>query len=451
MEELQPVTPKRGRPKLFNSLWKVFGNFGNLIAPGSQRPLSQLYRDPGFSSSAPRYRYYDLEIPEFPVRDVTQTPGAARSLIEMRYFCPEIATGIDTICDDVWSSQDGDDQGFTVADTLNDNETPIDPRVKYVLDRLIAEVIGGVKLEVVPDRLLSFGDAFASLGIDVRKKRVESILFLPTWEIFRIESFRGTLHAFEQRRYLNSIHDDYNILLHPLICVHWRYRRDKLYGRSLFLESIKDWACLKDATEDLARATHSVGVNPNIHVMPPSYDVNQTKRYKLAYEERRDEKKIVTDFYMMCGGDVRKVGNNNPDLKALVDNVMFFRNRIIMRSRLPKWKFNIDSQGAKEIAGQPSLDHARRVNRLRQCITEGIKHICNVELALQGFSREQMQYRIVFPPLIVDPQKLPVSADETNSMGIDDNTPDKIENNKTNGHAKQAEDTDAREILKDME
>ena len=55
----------------------------------------------------------------------------------------------------LWSSADGDDQGFTIGDTLDDNTTPIDPEVKLILQRLIDECIGSTILEPSAERTLA--------------------------------------------------------------------------------------------------------------------------------------------------------------------------------------------------------------------------------------------------------------------------------------------------------
>ncbi len=359
-------------------------------------------------------REYDLEITEYPIRD----PVKARHLIEMWEYCAEIATAINEICDSCWSSDDGDDQGFTIAPTLNDNTTPIDPEIEKILKRLIDEVIGGITLEPAIERMLIYGDAFCSISVSTKKMQIERILFLPTWEMFRLELNKGQLIGFEQRRFLQ---DESAIQFHPLTVVHWRYRRKTLYGRSLFWESSQDWENLKSATEDLAFASRAIGVNPNIHVMPGEVTENYRKAYKTGYEARK-KLGAVTDFYLMYGADIRKVSATNPDLKALIDNVLMWRGRIVMRSRVPPWLMGMPTVGAREIAGQPALAYARFINKIRMNMTQGIKQMCDLELALAGIPKEKWQYRIVWPRIYVDPYAMQLNpqADESNLAGIED-------------------------------
>jgi len=399
---------------LLERIWQSITSFARTPIQGQQRPLSTYLST---NDSTGLSRQYDLEISEYPIRDTQK----ARQLIEMYEYCPEIATGINEVSDSVWSSDDGDDQGFAMrkppqgfAPTLNDNETRIDPMVEKILRRLIDEVIGGTTLELAAERILAYGDAFASLDVDTRRKRVNRVLFLPTWEMFRVEDNQGQLLGFQQRRYLS---DDEGIGFHPILCTHWRYRRKVLYGRSLFYESIDDRHKLKAATEDLASASRAVGVNPSIHQMPDSVDEDYRAEYKRAYEAKKSQC-VVTDFYLMYGADIRKVSTTNPDLKALADNVLMWRARIIMRSRVPPWLMGLPTVGAREIAGQPALAYARFINRVRMALTEGIKQICNLELALNGISKEQWQYRIIWPRIATNPYGIDRGVDDESGNAL---------------------------------
>jgi hypothetical protein len=393
-------------PPFLEKIWPSLGVANQTPVLGQQRPLAL---DPlGVDDFSAIWRRYDLEISEFPVRDHL---NKGKKIIEMVEYCPEIATAIDIISGDCFSSDDGDDQGFGIGKTLNDGVTLIDPEIEKILGRLIDEVIGGVTLELAAERMIAYGDAFASLGVDFKAKKITKLLFLPTWEMFRVELNNGHLERFEQRRYLS---DENGICFHPIFCVHWRFRRNKLYGRSLFLECISDWENLKQATEDLAFASRSIGVNPNLHIMPDCVDEDYRKDYKKAYEDKK-RTGLVTDFYLMYGADIKKLSQVNPDLKVMGDSVLMWRSRIAMRSRVPVWLLGLPSIGAREISGQPALAYARFINRLRMNLTEGIRHICNLELALNGISPERWQYKIVFPKIAVNPYGLSLSIDDESS------------------------------------
>jgi hypothetical protein len=380
----------------FQRLWNAFFP---AVAPQAEPEGRQRSNTTLLASYDNSYigRNYDLEITESPIRDYEY----ARKLIELVEYCPEIGLALTELCDSCWSSTDGDDQGFKIADTIDvAGEIPIEPEIKEILQRLIDDVIGGLALEPVPQRLLAYGDAFASLGVDLKKRQISSILFLPTWEVFRVELNNGDLQQFEQRRYLSDANP---IVFHPVRVVHWRYKRKFLYGQPLWNRgTIDDWLRLKDAAYDLGLASRAIGANPTKHTMPCGYDEDYKLEYKASLEKIKATKPVL-DFYLDNGADVSKVAVNDPDLSSLLENVLLWRRRVAMSTGLPSWMFGLEGAGAKDIAGQPALKYARQVNRLRMSIADGIKQICDLELALKGIPRERWQYRIAFPAIKTDP------------------------------------------------
>ena len=106
-----------------------------------------------FSSETLHSRRYDEEYIEIPVRDAAR----ARQLIALRSQ-PEVATAIDILVGDIFSSEDGDDLGFSVAETLNDNVTQTDSKLREIaiacIERNFPEGVSG-HFEVLVDR----GDA----------------------------------------------------------------------------------------------------------------------------------------------------------------------------------------------------------------------------------------------------------------------------------------------------
>jgi len=347
-----------GRNNLFERVFRTLFNQAQAEPEGQQRPMANFWHN--YSDDFYTNRDYDLEIDEQPVR----TPRLAQQLWDIATNCSEAATCIDIINHDAWSSDDGDDIGFDIADTLNDNETKIAPDIEKILRRLIDEVLVFSGLERIGELMLTTGDGFASLGVNTSKKRIEKILILPTWDMFRIEDNQANLLGFEQRA---GLMDHATIKLHPIAVAHWRYRRQTLYGRALFRESLFDWCKLKSL--------------------------------------------VVT-----------KVASSNPDISALVEAAEFYLRRIIRRSRVPPWMVGFPSIGAREISGGPERAYARLINHFRQDLSVGLRHILNLELALNGIPKERWQYRLKWPAFYVAPYQ---EADfrlqsEANSPSIND-------------------------------
>ena len=410
-----PQSP--GRNTRLENAWRAITGFFNRTA---NTPTGQTAPTVGqvgvFSSESLLSRRYDQEYVETPVRDVVR----ARHLIALRDR-PEVSTALDIIVGDVFSSEDGDDLGFTVAPTLNDNVTPVDPRLLEICLACIERTMRGTILSVALEELLMYGDSFRSLVLDPNYKKILQVKQLPTWEMFRIEDENANVLRFEQRRFLGEAQQDLQI--HPVIMTHWRYRRRYKYGRSLFEEIIPDSDALNQAYFALDKAAMAIGINPNVHIMPQGWTDKQADAYKRGYENERDRNgRVMTDFFMLHGGEVKKLaGTWNPDLKALIDNVLQRRMRIAMRSRIPPWMIGLPTQGARDISGQPALAYARFIGSIRMVLAEGIRQILNLELALNDFTSEQMQYRIVFPKIYTSTQiQSGIDPTESNLAGIED-------------------------------
>lgn len=392
------------RSNLISRLWSALRPAAETQAPqGEQRPLSLQIA----TSLTPRN--FDLEIPEYPVRDSQR----GRMLIELWQYCPEVAQAIDILVGDVFASRNGRPLGFIIADDLGDateepdpltgqppKGTPVDPQVKDILMQMF-ERLNVLDIRRAVERSIIYGDAFLTFGIDSKTMQVSRLLLLPTWEVFRQEDDYGNLLGFEQRRELTSLavkqQQQQVISLNPATTLHLRYRQLNLYGRSLFNESLEDWAKLKEAVWDLARAARGVGVNPNVHVMPEGADAEYLKSYRNDYESQQLDG-VVTDIFQLQGGDVHKLANNNPDLKALVENVLMWRARIVMRSRVPMWYFpGLDTARFRDVSGQNQLGYERHIEDIR-CLTEQtLRQMCMVELILKGVPPEKRRFRFEWP------------------------------------------------------
>jgi hypothetical protein len=382
-----PLLPKVRR--YLTNLWDTLR--GKTTAPmqGVTRSYSRQWRNENTSMG----RNYDLEIHEQPIRD---QDGKARELIELHEWCPEVNFASETLVQDCLSSADGDDQGIIINEKIREGEK-VDADVFSVGMDLIDRLFHYGDLAIILERMLSWGDAFIELGIDLDQMAITRLQALPTWEMFRVEQ-NGTLERFEQRR---SWAGDDSIQFISAKIAHFRYRRKNLYGRGLFAASLEDWARLREATEDLALASREIGVNPTLHEMPQDQDRQYLEAYRDNHQTQIAEGAIA-HYYLMPGEKITKVGNANPDLKPLIDSVLMWRSRIVMASGVPPYLFaGLPTIGAKDISGQPALAYARRINAIRAQVTEGIKQIIDTELALKGIPKERWKYTVGWPKISV--------------------------------------------------
>lgn len=408
--------PTPGRNRILENIWQSIATYTRTLIGGQTKPLSQQYRSDSLCG-----RKYDLELKEPIVRSDNRT----RELVAMVENSPEITLALDLRRDAIWSNPTGDDQGWDIAPTLNDNVTPVDPEVYKILQRLREDVIGGLVLNAGPELLMAWGDWFLSIGINFRTNQIERVLFPPTFEMFRVETLSGELLGFQQRKRITSEAETETLNFHPITCAHARYRWrcPHLYGRSLFAESIDDWQRLEAIKFDLQAGARATGINPNIHIMPCEYSDTQVDEYRAAHKERLATRGTITDYYLMNGAQIGKLSNTNPDFSGLINVLKEFQLMIARKSKVPLYLMGYTWGGANDIATQPMLNYARSLNADRMLITYSIiKHLCNLELALHGFSKEQWQYRIIWPKLYVNPfeQQTSPLAEESNKPGIED-------------------------------
>lgn len=429
-----PITP--GRNNKLERIFRAASGWARSLLPIPGQQRSVVSNPPGQTAmdSFSIQRNYDLEPPEYIVRTM-KNPGGydqTRQILEIRQYSPEAGAAFDILRESCFSNQTGDDQGFSIGQKLQDGSRVSDRVYSSLLRFIESGLLGRMRREqvfdLVIDRFLAYGDAFVVLKTDKGINRLEDFVILPTWETFRVDDRFGKTSHFEQRRYTAQITPT-EYWIHPVVTVHWRYRRELTYGKSMFAEAAASvpgvpscWENIKSATQDLASASRSVGVNPTLHIMPDCIDETYRDRYKTAYEEKKRQG-VVTDFYLMNGADLRKLSNTNPDLKAQVNTLIDHRKTLLQLSQIPLWMFGLHSEGAKDIAGQPALAWSRKVNAVRRVLALGLRQIMDLHLYLEGFNREDMIYPIVFPKFYVDPlerQIDPLEADETNLAGIED-------------------------------
>lgn len=383
------------RPNIFKRLWNVLAGPIRNVFRGRQNSAQSFGSMAGRAMSA-QERNFDLEVGEMPVRGKVK----AQELIEIREHCPEAATAISIISDDCFSSADGDDYGVVVSD-IDVNGDAIGPDVHEIASGVLRRILPLSTLKIIVDRMIGYGDAFAELQIQTRSpnKGIQALQMLPTWEMFRIEE-RGMLLRFEQRRH---IYDQSAIEFAPAEMVHWRYQRDTLYGRSQWYQSITDWINLKKSIDNYVRAGNDIGYNPTVHVLEPGCDSRQLAAYISAHQDKLKDGP-QTHMYMLNGGDVRKLANNDPNLSALHEQVETFTRRFVGRSRVPSWMLGIYNEGSKDLSNQPSLAYARFINGIRGNLSEGIKQVLHTELILKGIPSDQWKglIQLSYPKIHVD-------------------------------------------------
>lgn len=409
---------QRGRPNRIQGLWNLINNLtnrgGKAELVGSQDPLAQT------RVGITQRQRFNLEIPEFPVRE----PEIARQLIEMRHHSYEVRHSVAIAKRDTFLSIDGDDQGWSVSDTLAD-KTNVNPRTKEICDDVIARykgkerVIGGRRLQRALGLALHYGDCFMEFGIEkeglgTKDYGISETLYLPTWEIFAVEDQYGRVMGYAQcsrmysREELMDKEKRQKLIDSGLIrwfetaqIVHFMHDEQTIYGQAAFHQSRPHWENIKETIADKREALRVLGVMPNIHVMPPGKDVKYLQAYQSRYRSMLEDG-IVTDLFTLNGGDVRKMIGVNSNFDGFFREILDLRYHLIPAG-FPVWMFpglGTEMRTSREIAREPTRAYARMRYEWCAMLTEGIKWFLDVEIILKmGFDwwLQNGKYRIVWP------------------------------------------------------
>lgn len=364
---------------------------------GSQRPIGD------FGST--NNQRYGLEINDNPIRE----PYKARQLIEMREHSYIVSSTLTYAARDVFASTDGDDRGFTIGDYLTDGETEINPQIKEVALDLFARrnwdhvVIGGNRLQRAMQNVLAYGDCFFEIGIEKEgigrnDYGVSNSLYLPTWEMFKVQTDQGITQRYEQRRTISQTEPDY--CFEPWQIINFQHNQKRIYGRSLWHTSEHQtaWNKTREATEGLAIAAKDLGYNPNVHILPEGTTKEKMKQYKDAHK-RHKMSGIITDYYLYSGTQLNKIANLNPSLAPLIENVLQKRIELVPPG-MPLYyypEFARKMTGSREISQQPALNYSRIRHSWCAILAEGIKKVIDIELVLkyglEQFYQWQKEYR----------------------------------------------------------
>ena len=356
--------------------------------PGSSRSVALSGLDGIGEATTRTAREWDEESQDRYVR----SPQYGAACTEMVRNCPEAASAIATIVQAALFGVQGDAAGFIGASP--------DREVDDVIQRVIKECIGGMRLERALHELLEGGNSFAVPLLEYAPTstgyRLAGLAYRPPWEMFRLEDNNGRIMGFEQRRYRAEAAP---VEYHPLACCHWRYRTQKLYGRSLFHESLDDWADLQQVQSDLVRASRAVGLNPTVHTMPAGRGSVYRQKYADGFMEEQNRYGAVAHLFVDHGIQISKANNSDPDLKALQSTFEMLQRRVILKSHVPPYMFGLETGKANNLSGAPNEQFIRFIKHVQSCLSEGIRFFIDLDLALHGIPRERWDYTVSFPSL----------------------------------------------------
>jgi hypothetical protein len=351
----------------------------------------------------------ERDIPDLYVRD--RQRGI---LLDAIAKLPETRTAINFWVDAVCSSSDGDDIGLAPADHIDRKNTiPIDPQIDQLVSETIDRLLPSTTIQNIAERILTRGDHF--LTTTISKNQLQPLNSLPCWQTFRREDM-GKIEGYYVKQHEN---DQNAIRYDPKTTFQFRFRPLGKYGRAIFENSQSDAEYLLKRLFDLDLASRSSAVDPLCHEMPACATQEYLSNYRTAYQKKAAQQ-TITDFFLMQGGKIyRASGGNTPNLQAILSALNFNQIRLLMPAQVPFYLLGLNTQGAKEIAGEPALAFARSISTLRANLATTVRQIVNLQLTLSGIPPERQLYRLIWPKIVVNPYNQS-NDDETQNEDTED-------------------------------
>ena len=370
---------QRNKSKLFlTRLWNLFfkpsrDNNGEMSLVGSQRPLR-------FTSQ--RIGSKLLEIPDTPIRPIAGNLTNAIELLEMLTWCREAKDSLRIMSKDSFQNIEGSTDSWTVVCRNPEAQAIVDELQRRRSNKV--PVIGGSRLINAVYSMLGQGDSFLELGFDKDESGkwcISKSNYLPPLSVFIDQTDIGETVDYRQQTSYLPREDDR--VIHPVKILHFQYDKSGIYGTGLLLPSLEPWRKVKEVSIDIEEASRAAGLAPWVHTMPEGASEDYRQNYRADIDDQRRDG-VITDLYLMPGGDVRKAANDT-DLAPLIDYWLQLRYQCIP-STFPIWMFpgmGLESAAGKEIANQPALAYARTIAHIRTIVSEQIEFAVAVELVLQ--------------------------------------------------------------------
>lgn len=354
---------------------------------------------------------------------------------EMDNVSEEISVALDTIADNVTTSEDGVQMTFSVAAE--------DLKVQDVLEQVNTAANLHRDIYSIVRNLVKYGDGFGELVVNA-EAQITQLRQLPPSTMFRNQDNRGDLVLGQpkydevsgkclneggQCAYEQRAEDTQAIVaaFWPWQVVHIRLNHDgfKPYGRSHLRVARITWKKLKAIEEAmiiarLARAypkykflIDTTGRSP-AEATADINTVQQAVNQRQAIDGRREQPYwILSDIYMgvpQLKDSEGKLTKNSTDVSVLesqsqsvynIDDIKsYFHRKLLCCLRIPPAHMGWEEQvNAKATVSAQDVQYIRFLRRLQQLVGQALEQIYDTALVLQGMDPSECEYEITWPML----------------------------------------------------
>lgn len=356
-----------------------------------------------------------------------------RDVEDMDNSSEEISVALDTISDNVCTSEDGVQMSFQVQSD--------DSKVQDVLYNVIETCKLHTKIRPLVRNLIKFGDSFAEIVINGAGE-ITDLKQLPPVTMFRNEDLTGNLllgqPKYDQKsgKVINGrmecafeqLTDQTTTLMAtfwPWQILHIRLNHDGFspYGRSHLRVARVTWRKLKAIEESLivGRLTRDIlklvfyvdttGLSPNQKKQALTDFQNQVMQRVHVDGRRENPFSVMTDFFVSTGyvkvnnqahpslGKIDVIDPRNEGIHDITD-IKYLHRKLLSTLRVPPAHMGFEEDiNAKATLTQQDAQYVRWLREVQQIVGHGLEQLFDTALILAGMDPEQAEYDITWPML----------------------------------------------------
>ena len=364
----------------------------------------------------------------------------------------EVSVALDTIADNVTTSEDGVQMSFSTASE--------DPAVAEVIEQVNADAALHTVVYSVVRNLIKYGDSFSEVVVNANAQ-ITQMRQLPPVTMYRNQDARGDLKlgapeydddgagrnqggecAFEQRD-----QDTQSIVaaFYPWQIVHIRNNHDGFspYGRSHLRVARVIWRKLKAIEEAmiiarLARAYPKYRYKVDTTGLAPPEAEDALNRFQRAVNQRqtvggrREQPYWILSDIFFTAPKVKdgsgKFSENATDVSVLesqgaavfnIDDVKsYFHRKLLCTLRIPPahmgWE---ESVNARATVSAQDVQYIRFLRRVQQLVGQALEQVYDTALVLAGIDPATAEYEISWPMLSANDESAAADAEFSRAQG----------------------------------
>jgi hypothetical protein len=347
-----------------------------------------------------------------------------RDMLTIDATMPEGSRALDVLADNAVNGEQGSDDYFNVVFTA---ESRLAKAATRVTDDLLRRTRLRELAYPIARDLLKYGDCFLQPVLD-DTPRIVRLIVMPPETMKRNEDATGRLlrghvegeWAFEQRDEANKFLAGF----YPWQIIHLRWNRaaNGLYGVPLLNAARPAWKKLQAMEEALvinwltrafARLVFELdatGKTPEEAMAYARAFMKELTTRQVAFGQRGIERLTVakdiaiTNSYENRGGrylpGLNKVSTLDTSNTAYwnVEAIEYWRNKFLSATGVPKAHLGLEKDiNAKSTLEWQDMRFVKTIRRIQSTLSEGFRHLIDLELLLHDIALEAVPYRLQWP------------------------------------------------------